>query len=144
MAKNRAYEAGLAVRKRVLGEAHVDRAIAGASAFDREWQDFVTLHAWGAVWTRPGLEPRIRSILTIAILAVLGREEELRLHLRATRNTGATRDEIREALMQVAVYAGVPAANAAFRIAKAALAEIDSEAEARPARKRARAKRGTP
>ena len=144
MPKNRAYQAGLAVRKRVLGKAHVDRALAGASAFDREWQDFVTIHAWGAVWTRPGLEPSIRSILTIAILAVLGREEELRLHVLAARNTGATRDEIKEALMQVAVYAGVPAANAAFRIAKAAIAELDSEPHTRPARKRAGLKRGAP
>lgn len=140
--KDRAYEAGLAMRRRVLGTAHVERSFAAATDFDREWQRFVTSNAWGAVWTRPGLARKTRSLLTIAILAVLGREEELRLHLRATRNTGASRDEVKEVLMQVAVYAGVPAANAAFRVAKAAFAEMDGEPPKRPSPKRSTARRG--
>ncbi len=140
--KDRAYEAGLAVRRRVLGAAHVERSFAAATEFDREWQRFVTSNAWGAVWTRPGLERKTRSLLTITILAMLGREEELRLHLRATRNTGASRDEVKEALMQLAVYAGVPAANAAFRIAKAVFAEMDGDQKRLPAPKRRAAKRG--
>ncbi|HEY6394837.1 MAG TPA: 4-carboxymuconolactone decarboxylase [Candidatus Binataceae bacterium] len=123
------YDAGLAVRRHVLGDAHVKRAQENATDFDREFQDFVTRHAWGAVWTRPGLDHRTRSLITIALLAALGREEELKLHVRATRNTGATPDEIKEVLLQVAVYAGVPAANSAFRIAKAALDEMNKEAE---------------
>ena len=123
-AKDSAYEAGLAVRRRVLGEAHVKRSLESATAFDRDFQDLITRHAWGDIWTRPGLDHRTRSIIAIAILAALGRSEELDLHVRATRNTGATANEIKEVLMQVAVYAGVPAANSAFRIAKAALAEM--------------------
>lgn len=140
--KDRGYEAGLAIRKRVLGDAHVARSLAAATGFDREWQEFVIRHAWGAAWTRPGLARKTRSLLTIAILATLGREEELRLHVRATRNTGATSEEIKEALIQVAVYAGVPAANAAFRIAKAALAELEAQPKKRTPRKRAAPKRG--
>ncbi|HVA67661.1 MAG TPA: 4-carboxymuconolactone decarboxylase [Candidatus Binataceae bacterium] len=140
--RDNAYEAGLAVRRRVLGAAHVERALAAATDFDREWQRFVTSNAWGAVWTRPGLERKTRSLLTVTILAVLGREEELRLHLRATRNTGASRGEVREALMQVAVYAGIPAANAAFRIAKAVFADIDADPQKLPPPKPRTAKRG--
>lgn len=124
--KDLAYQAGLAIRKRILGSDYVDRARADATSFDREWQDFVTRHAWGSVWTRDGIDRRTRSLLTIAILAALGAREELSLHLRATSRTGATRAEVREALMQVAVYAGVPAANAAFRIARSVFAEIDA------------------
>src|SRR5260370_39827843 len=120
--KDPAYEAGLEVRRRVLGEAHVKRALDNATSFDKDFQDLATRHAWGDIWTRPGLDLRTRSIITIAILATLGRSEELDLHARATRNTGATPDDVKEVLMQVAVYAGVPAANSAFRIAKAALA----------------------
>ena len=125
--KDPTYEAGLAVRRRVLGEAHVKRSIENATAFDKDFQDLITRHAWGDIWTRPGLDHRTRSLITIAMLAALGRNEELDLHLRATRNTGATPDEVKEVLMQVAIYAGVPAANAAFRIAKVALAEISKE-----------------
>lgn len=122
--KDPTYEAGLAVRRRVLGEAHVKRSIENATAFDADFQELVTRHAWGDIWTRPGLDHRTRSLITIAMLAALGRSEELDLHVRATRNTGATPDEVKEVLMQVAIYAGVPVANSAFRIAKAALAEI--------------------
>jgi 4-carboxymuconolactone decarboxylase len=125
--KDPAYEAGLAVRRRVLGEAHVKRALENATSFDEDFQELATRHAWGDIWTRPGLDLRTRSMITIAILATLGRGEELDLHVRATRNTGATPDDIKEVLMQVAVYAGVPAANSAFRIAKAALGEMAKE-----------------
>ena len=115
------FEKGLAVRRRVLGEEYVRRAMATSTEFDRDFQDFITRQAWGSIWARPGLDDRTRSLITIAILASLGHEHELALHIRATRNTGATVDDIREVLMQVAVYAGVPSANTAFRIAKAEL-----------------------
>jgi 4-carboxymuconolactone decarboxylase len=127
--KDPAYEAGLAIRRRVLGETHVKRALQNATAFDEDFQELATRHAWGDIWSRPGLDLRTRSIITIAILAVLGRSEELDLHVRATRNTGATPDDVKEVLMQVAVYAGVPAANSAFRTAKAALAEMAKESQ---------------
>ena len=120
------YERGMTVRKAVLGEAHVARASANATPFDRDFQDFITQYAWGGVWTRPGLERKTRSLLTIAMLAALGRTDELKLHIRATRNTGATREEVKEVLLQVAVYAGVPAANAAFHHAKAAYEQMDA------------------
>jgi 4-carboxymuconolactone decarboxylase len=121
-------ERGMAVRRAVLGEEHVDRAQAGTTEFTRDFQELITRYAWGEIWTRPGLDRKTRSLLTIAILASLGRSEELRLHVRATRNTGATRDEVREVLLQVAVYAGVPAANSAFAHAAAAYRELDDEA----------------
>ncbi|AUD00446.1 bifunctional 3-oxoadipate enol-lactonase/4-carboxymuconolactone decarboxylase PcaDC [Spirosoma pollinicola] len=112
------YEAGMVVRRAVLGNAHVDRAEAGKTNFDSDFQQYITESAWGSIWTRPGLTQRERSLITIAILAALGHEEELAMHIRATRNTGATPDDIKEVLMHTAVYAGVPAANTAIRIAK--------------------------
>jgi 3-oxoadipate enol-lactonase/4-carboxymuconolactone decarboxylase len=117
------YEAGMVVRKQVLGEAHVARATEKITDLDRDFQAFITRTAWGSVWTRPGLDRRTRSLLTIAMMACLGHEEELKLHLRASKHTGATPADIAEALMQVAVYGGVPAANAAFRVAKEILGE---------------------
>lgn len=117
------YEKGLAARRAVLGDEYVDRAIDNADSFEREFQEFLTRNAWGAVWTRPGLDQKIRSLLTIALLASQGRSEELRLHVSATRNTGASVEEIRETLIHVGVYAGVPASVAAFKIAKEALQE---------------------
>ena len=116
------YDAGMRVRRAVLGDEHVDRALSLQTGLDAPFQRFITETAWGAVWARPDLDRRTRSLITIAILAALGRREELALHLRATRNTGATPDEIREALMHVAVYAGVPAANSAMALAKDVLA----------------------
>jgi 3-oxoadipate enol-lactonase/4-carboxymuconolactone decarboxylase len=118
------YEAGMGVRKQVLGEAHVARASANITDLDRDFQAFITRTAWGGVWTRPGLDRRTRSLLTIAMMASLGHEEELKLHLRASKNTGATPADIAEVLMQVAVYGGVPAANSAFRHAKDIFKEI--------------------
>jgi 4-carboxymuconolactone decarboxylase len=105
-------------RRAVLGDAHVDRAEAAKTPFDADFQAFITEGAWGSVWSRPGLTKRERSLITIALLAALGHDEEVAMHVRATANTGATPDDIKEALLHVAVYAGVPAANRAFRIAK--------------------------
>jgi 4-carboxymuconolactone decarboxylase len=115
------YEAGLRVRREVLGDAHVERALARATALDADFQRLITEAAWGAVWARPGLDRRTRSLITIAILAALGRDE-LALHLRASQNVGVTPEEIAEALLHVAIYAGVPAANSAFAVAKTELA----------------------
>ena len=115
------YERGMRVRREVLGDAHVDRAIARTTELDAEFQRFITEVAWGSLWARPDLDRRMRSLITIAILAALGRHEELALHLRASANTGASPHDIAEALMHVAVYAGVPAANAAFALARTEL-----------------------
>jgi 4-carboxymuconolactone decarboxylase len=123
------FEAGLAVRRGVLGDAHVDRALAAATAFDADFQRFITEGAWGSVWSRPGLDRRTRSMLVIALMAALGHEEELAMHVRATRNTGATAEDVKEVLLMVAVYAGVPAANAAIKIAKRVYAEGSGEEE---------------
>lgn len=117
------YAAGMAVRKEVLGEAHVARAEAGKTAFDADFQRFITETAWGSLWSRPHFTRRERSLVTIALLAGLGREEELALHFRAIRNTGATIDDVKEVLLHVAVYAGVPAANSAIKLAKTIFAE---------------------
>lgn len=105
------------VRREVLGDEHVDRAEARKTAFTAEFQDYITRCAWGEVWTRPGLDRRTRSCITVAMLAALGHHEELKLHLRGALRNGLTADELKEVLLQVAVYAGVPAANTAFRIA---------------------------
>jgi 4-carboxymuconolactone decarboxylase len=121
------FEAGLLVRRGVLGDAHFDRALAAATAFDADFQRFITEGAWGSVWSRPGLDKRTRSMLVIALMAALGHEEELAMHVRATRNTGATAEDVREVLLMVAVYAGVPAANAAIKVAKRVYAEGGEE-----------------
>lgn len=121
------HEEGMRVRRAVLGDAHVDRAEAQKTDFDAPFQDFITRSAWGMLWTRSGLTQRERSLVTIGLLAALGNDGELALHLRATRNTGATQEEVREALMHVAVYAGVPRANHAMKIAKEIFAAMDAE-----------------
>lgn len=121
------YEAGMAVRRTVLGEAHVERATRNITDFDREFQRQITRTAWGEIWTRPGLPRHTRSLLCIGLMAALGHHEELALHIRATRNTGVTPDEAKEVLMQVAVYAGVPAGNSAVRVAKATYKEMAEE-----------------
>lgn len=119
------YATGMNTRRSVLGDSHVDRAEASKTPFDEEFQRFITEGAWGSVWSRPGLTRRERSMITIALLAALGHDEEVAMHVRATRNTGATADDIKEVMLHVAVYAGVPAANRAIRIAKQALAEME-------------------
>ncbi|HEV7514239.1 MAG TPA: 4-carboxymuconolactone decarboxylase [Candidatus Acidoferrum sp.] len=112
------FEMGIKIRREVLGDAHVDAAIAKRNAFTEAFQDLITRYAWGEIWTRPGLPRQTRSLVTVAMLVALNREEELRLHLRAALRNGVTQEEIRETLLQSAIYCGVPAANSAFRIAQ--------------------------
>ena len=120
------YATGMAVRRKVLGDAHVDRAELGTTEFDRPFQQLITEAAWGSVWARPAWSKRERSIVTLALLAALGHDEEVAMHVRATANTGASRDDICEAFLHVAIYAGVPAANRAFRIAKEVFSDMDA------------------
>lgn len=120
---DRTYEAGLSVRRAVLGDAHVDRALANATEFTTPFQEFVTRYAWGGVWTRDGLDRRTRSCLTLALLTALGHLPELEMHVKAALRNGLTEAEIAEVLLHTAVYAGVPAANAAFAAAQRVLAE---------------------
>lgn len=121
------FARGLKTRKEVLGDAHVERALDTADDFNRPFQEFITSYCWDAVWNRPGLPRHTRSLLNIAMMVALNREDELRLHLRASFNNGVTEDEIREVLLQAAVYCGVPAANHAFKVAREVLAERAKE-----------------
>jgi 4-carboxymuconolactone decarboxylase len=121
------YDKGIEVRRAVLGDAHVDRTLTSRNAFNEEFQDLISRYAWGEIWTRPGLPRHARSIATIAMLVALNRNDELRLHLRAAANNGVTRDEIKELLMQCAIYCGVPAANSAFHLAQQVFDEIDGK-----------------
>ncbi len=121
---NERFSTGMATRRSVLGDAYVDRAEAAKADFDGPFQELITEAAWGHVWSGPQWTKRERSMVTVALLAAGGHDEELALHLRATANTGATAEDIREALLHVAIYAGVPAANHAFRIARRVLAEM--------------------
>ena len=116
------YDRGMAVRREVLGEAHVARAEAGKTPFDADFQRFITEMAWGSVWDRPGLTKRERSMVTLTLLAAGGHHDEFAMHVRAMRQTGATIEGLRELLMHVSIYAGVPAANSAYGIAKQVLA----------------------
>jgi 4-carboxymuconolactone decarboxylase len=120
---------GLKNRKEVLGEAHVERSFATADEFSRPYQDLITEYCWGAVWDRPGLPRKTRSLLNLAMLTALNREEEFKLHVRAALRNGVTRDEIREVLLQTAIYCGVPAANAAFKQAREVFAAMDGGAD---------------
>ena len=120
-------ETAMQTRRRVLGDAHVNRAEAAKTAFDAPFQALITDAAWGHVWSRDTISLRERSMLTIALLAGLGNDHELAMHIRATANTEATRDDIAEALMHVAIYAGIPAANRAIRVAKQVFADMDAE-----------------
>jgi len=120
------YDKGMAVRREVLGDTHVDRTLKNKTAFNGEFQDLITRYAWGEIWTRPGLPRHTRSLATLAMLVALDRGDELRLHLRASANNGVTRDEIKELLMQCAIYCGVPAANSAFHLAQEVFAEMDA------------------
>ena len=117
---------GMAVRRKVLGDEHVDRAAAAATPFTRDFQEFITRYAWGGIWTRPGLDHRTRSCVTVAILTALGRHEELPMHVRAALRNGVTREELKEVLLHTGVYAGVPAANTAFAVANRTLEELDA------------------
>jgi len=120
------HAAGMAVRRAVLGDAHVDRAQAKRTELTSEFQDMITRYAWGEIWTRPGLPRHTRSLMTICMMVALNREEELKLHLRAASNNGVSRDEIKEALLQTAIYCGVPAANSAFALAQQVFREMDA------------------
>ena len=119
------YEAGMGVRRAVLGDAHVDRSLANRTEVTEEFQNFITRYAWGEIWTREGLPRHTRSLLTIAMMVALNRSEELALHLRAARNNGVTRDQVKEVLLQTAIYCGVPAANSAFHLADKVFKEQD-------------------
>jgi 4-carboxymuconolactone decarboxylase len=121
------YKKGMQVRKSVLGEDHVNLAETNKSDFDADFQHLMTEVAWGSVWARPGLNRKTRHLLTMAMLETLGNHEELAMHIRATPNTGVTREDVKEVLLQVAVYAGIPAANAAIAIAKRVFAEMDGK-----------------
>jgi 4-carboxymuconolactone decarboxylase len=120
------YEKGMKVRREVLGDDYVDRALASVDDFTREFQQMVTEHAWGAIWTRPGLAKKQRSLINLAMLAALNRPEEFELHFRGALKNGCTREELKETLLQIAVYCGMPAGVAAFRIARKVLAEDKS------------------
>ena len=126
MADTTLFDRGMTTRRAVLGDRHVDAASARKTGFDDDFQTFITEGAWGSVWSRPGLSKRERSMLTIALLAALGHDEEVAMHIRATVNTGCSPDDIKEALLHVAVYAGVPAANRAFKLAKDELAKLET------------------
>ena len=117
------HERGMKVRREVLGDEHVDRAVAGTTGFTADFQDLITRYAWGEIWARPGLDRRTRSCITLTALVALGREHELPIHVRGALRNGLTPDEIKEVLLQCAVYCGVPAANSAFAIAKGVLEE---------------------
>ena len=117
------YDEGMQVRREVLGEDHVDEAVERTTDFTRDFQDLITRYAWGEIWARPGLDRRTRSCITLTALVALGRDDELAMHVRAAVRNGLTPDEIKEVLLQTAIYCGVPAANAAFAIAQRVLGE---------------------
>ncbi len=125
--KSKNYQRGIKTRRKILGDNHVDKSIDNITEFDQPFQEMITESAWGSVWSRDHWTPRERSMVTLALLAALGHQEEFVLHLKATKNSGATMEDIRESLMHVAIYAGVPAANSAFRIAKQVYAEMDAD-----------------
>jgi 4-carboxymuconolactone decarboxylase len=120
------YEQGLKTRRKILGDAHVDKSLKNLTAFNEPFQELLTRYAWGEIWARPGLPLKTRSMLTISMLVALNRGEELRMHLRAALNNGVSRDEIQEVLLQSAIYCGIPAANSAFHIAQELFATLDS------------------
>jgi 4-carboxymuconolactone decarboxylase len=120
------YSSGMKVRRAVLGDAYVEKAQAAKTPFSEPFQDLITRYAWGEIWTRPGLPRNTRSLLTLAMMVALNRNDEFRMHVRAAANNNVTREEIQEVLLQAAIYCGVPAANAAFHIAQEVFAEIDA------------------
>ena len=124
------HERGMEVRRAVLGDAHVDRAVERTTPFTESFQDLITRYAWGEIWSRPGIDHRTRSCITLTALVALGREHELEMHVRAALRNGLTPDEIGEVLLQCAVYCGVPAANGAFAIAQRVLESVESGEDA--------------
>lgn len=129
MSEKSLFDKGLKVRKEVLGEDYVNKSIAGADEFTRTMAEWSTAYCWGALWTRPGLDRRTRSIVNLSMIAALNRPHELKLHVKAAIKNGLTKDEIKEIFLQVAVYCGVPAGIDSFRIAKDAFADLDKEAK---------------
>jgi 4-carboxymuconolactone decarboxylase len=123
MDERQRYEQGMKVRREVLGDAHVDKSLEDRNAFNEEFQDLITRYAWGEIWSRPGLTRQTRSMVTLALMVALNKGDEFRMHVRAALNNGVTRDEIREVLLQTAIYCGVPAANSAFHVAQEVLRE---------------------
>lgn len=123
------YDLGLRTRKRVLGDAYVDCALARRNAFNSEFQELLTRYAWGEIWTRPGLDERTRRLLVLAMTVALGRSEEFKLHLKAAVEHGVPKDDVKEVLLQAAIYCGVPAANSAFHSAEAVFAELEQAAK---------------
>ena len=124
---NELYEQGMKTRREVLGDTHVDKVEANKTDFDKDFQEYITNSAWGAIWSRPHLTKRERSLITIAILTALGLEEELAMHIRASQNTGATEQDVKEVLMHTGVYAGVPRTNGAMKIAKKIFADLENK-----------------
>ena len=122
------YDAGMKVRRAVLGDAHVDRSLQKRSKFNAEFQDLITRYAWGEIWTRPGLERRERSLIVLALMIALNRGDEFKMHVRAAFNNGLTKDDIKEVILQCAIYAGVPAANTAFHQAEEVFAALEQKA----------------
>ena len=125
------YDEGMEVRRAVLGEAHVDRSLSDLNDFNRTFQEFITRYAWGEIWTRPGLPRHTRSLITLAMMVALNREEEFKMHVRAGFNNGVTRAEMEEVLLQTAIYCGLPAANNAFHWAQSVFAAVDADAAAK-------------
>ena len=125
MDERQRYDQGMKVRRAVLGDAHVDASLKNRDEFNEAFQDLLTRYAWGEIWSRPGLPPRTRSMITLAMMVALNHPEELRMHVRAALNSGVTRDEIREVLLQTAIYCGMPAANSAFHLAQEVFALQD-------------------
>jgi len=121
------YKKGMEVRRAVLGDEHVNRSLQNATDFNRDFQELISRYAWGEIWTRPGLPRPTRSLIVIATLVALNRPEELRMHIRAAFNNGVTRDDIKEVLLQSAVYCGLPAANSAFHAAEEVFAEMSAK-----------------
>ncbi len=121
------HDKGMTVRRAVLGDAHVDRTQTRKSAFNAEFQELITRYAWGEIWTRPGLPRHTRSLITIAMMVALNRTDEFKLHVRAAYNNGVTKEEIKEVLLQCAIYCGVPAANSAFHMAEDVFAQMDAK-----------------
>ena len=122
------YAEGMKVRRAVLGDAHVDRSLKNKNAFNEEFQDLITRYAWGEIWTRPGLPRHTRSLITLALMIAINRGDEFRMHVRASFNNGVTREEIKEVILQSAIYCGVPAANAAFHLATDVFNEMERDA----------------
>jgi 4-carboxymuconolactone decarboxylase len=120
------HDNGMKVRRAVLGDAHVDRTVTRRNDFNGEFQELITRYAWGEIWTRPGLPRHTRSLITIAMMVALNRADEFKLHVRAAFNNGVTRDEVKEVLMQAAIYCGVPAANTAFHLAEEVFAQMEA------------------